>query len=134
MEGAVATACSKALSSSSLWLLRLTLNHDRHGETERLAVDARLIALNDAPLLERADAAGDGRGRKRDALGELDLALAAVSQQGSKNGTIQRIELNFRHFPASLCALAQLYCNSLAQTLDKTPIIFSSICGSLTPS
>ena len=67
------------------------MHDDRHAETKRLAVDARLIALNDALLLERADAPGDCRGGKRDALGKLDLALAAVLEQRPENRTIQRI-------------------------------------------
>ena len=67
------------------------MHDDRHAEPERLPVDARLIALDHALLLERADAPGDRRGGKRDALGELNLALAAVLDQGAKDGAIQRI-------------------------------------------
>ena len=85
------------------------MHDDRHGEAERLAVDARLVSLNDAPLLERPNAPRDGRRRKRDALGELDLALAAVLEKRRQNGTIQRVELNFSHFPASLCAFSADY-------------------------
>ena len=76
------------------------MHDDRHAETKRLPVDARLIALNDALLLKRADAPGDGRGGKRDALGKLDLALAAVLKQRAEDRAIQRIELNFFHFLA----------------------------------
>jgi hypothetical protein len=38
------------------------MHDNRHAETKRLPVDARLIALNDAFLLQRADASGDRRG------------------------------------------------------------------------
>ena len=67
------------------------MHDDRHAETERLPADARLVALNDALLLERADAPGYRRGRERNALGKLDLALATVLEQRAKNRAIQRI-------------------------------------------
>ena len=76
------------------------VNDDRHGEAQSLAVDARLVALNDSPLLQRADAPGDGGGRKRNALGEIDLALAAVLEQRPENRTIQRVQLDLHSFPS----------------------------------
>ena len=78
------------------------MHDDRHAETKRLPVDARLIALNDALLLERADAPGDCRGGKRNALGQLDLAQTAILKQRAQNRVIQRIKLDLFHFPAPI--------------------------------
>jgi len=60
-----------------------------------------LIALNDAPFLQRTNAPGDCRGRQWDTLGELDLALAAIFEKRPENRPIQRIEPNLFHFLAS---------------------------------
>ena len=76
------------------------MHDDGHAETKRLPVDARLIALNDALLLKRADAPGDCRGGKRNAFGKLDLAQAAVLKQRAQNRPIQRIQRNFFYFLA----------------------------------
>src|SRR4029079_7160841 len=76
------------------------MHDDGHAEAKRLPVDARLIALNDALLLKRADAPGDCRGGKRNAFGKLDLARTAVLKQRTENRVIQRIEFDLFHFPA----------------------------------
>jgi len=65
--------------------------------------------LNDALFLERADTAGDRRRRKRNALGKLDLAQAAILDQGSENRTIQRVYGNFFNFPAPITDLAPVF-------------------------
>jgi len=66
--------------------------HDHgHAEIERVGVDLRLVALDHARLLEGADAARDGGRRKRNALGELNLAQARIFEQGGENGPIERV-------------------------------------------
>ncbi len=66
-------------------------DHHRHGEPERLAADPGLIAFDHALGFQRLDAAGDGRRRKRDALGQLDLAQAAIFSERREDGAIERI-------------------------------------------
>src|SRR6478609_6225227 len=85
------------------------LHDDRHAEAQRPTADARLIALDDALFFESADAPGDGRGGQRNKLGKLDLALAAVLEQRSQNRAIERIEVDFFHFQASMALLAQIF-------------------------
>ena len=80
--------------------LEADLHDDRHGETKRLPTDARLVTLNDSPLLERAYASGYGGRRERNALDKLDLAQATVLEQRAENRAIQRVEVFLFHFLA----------------------------------
>src|SRR5581483_1415962 len=89
------------------------MHDDRHAEPDGIAVDARLIALDDAILFERADAPGNRRRRQGDALGKLDLAQPAVLEQRSEDGAIQRVEFPFGHFPAPNSQFAQKYCANI---------------------
>ena len=95
------------------------MHDDGHAETKRLPVDARLIALNDALLLKRADAPSDCRGGKRNALGKLDLAQAAVLKQRPENRAIQRIEFDFFHFLAPINKKVLFCCVSLPNCTIK---------------
>src|SRR5262245_16573233 len=83
------------------------MHHDHHAETKRLPVDARLVALDDPTLLEATDAPRDRRGGERDALGKLHLAQPAVFEQSTENRAIERIQLDFRHFPARFPKIAR---------------------------
>src|SRR6266508_2147481 len=68
--------------------LETDLHDDRHAETKRLPADPRLVALDDSILLDRAYAPGYGGRGERNALGQLDLAHAAVFKQRAKDRAI----------------------------------------------
>ncbi len=71
--------------------LEADLHDHGHAETERLAAEPRLVALDDVSFFERTDAPGDRGGGQRDTLGEVDLALPPILQQSAEDRAIQRI-------------------------------------------
>src|SRR5919106_1689165 len=95
------------------------MHDDRQAETKGLPVDACLVTFDDSPLLERADAPGNCRRRKRNALGKLDLAKPAILKQRIENRAIERVELRLFHFSAQQRHLVQIFCAIIFCTAEK---------------
>ena len=72
-------------------------DHGKGGdvEVERLLVDQRPVALDDARLLERAHAAEARRRRDADAAGELDIGHAPVVLKLLQDLPVDGVEIGF---------------------------------------
>ena len=74
--------------------LERNLDKDVDAEPHRLGIDPRAIAPDHAGRLQPLDAAGAGRGRQADAVGELDRGQPPVLRQHAVDPEIEPIKLH----------------------------------------
>ena len=75
-------------------------NHrkNRHLKAQRLNVQVRVIALNEARLFQRAHTAQAGRRGNADPFGQVHIGDATILLQSGKNLEINGVELRPLHF------------------------------------